>query len=232
MFEHFYTTALFNIITWNNAYSLFPRSTFLRHETFPMKVMNDYYGDLHAKYGRRGWRVQVPTRVKNLGQLTLNRGLDDINDEVGFPEGWRSRRTEFRRGLRVGGSTTWQLPFNTTLVERPDQPDCVIEQAMFSLSWTPGIEDDRAMQTVPDWQSLLRSTCYDIATNVFSSHVLRYKYLFAEYDDMLDIGRHMERLTAVQLYKLKTDDRHAVVSDFYAQSMLLYRLEFEKPESW
>ena len=50
----FYTTALFNIITWNAAYAMFPRSTFLKHETFPTMPLNDYFGGLHSKWTKRG----------------------------------------------------------------------------------------------------------------------------------------------------------------------------------
>ena len=168
--------------------------------------------------------MQVPTRVRECKVLRLDRGLDEVQDREGS--------LDSERKMHVGGSTTWRLPLNTTGVKVPQQPDFVIERATFTIHWAPGSTEERMGPDPPDWNSVQRTLNYTIFGHVFSSHVLRYQYLFAKYGDLIDIGRHMERLTAAQLFKLNADDRDKLLQNFWAAHMFLYRMEFDKPQSW
>ena len=61
LMKSFYTTADVNMITWDAAYSLFPRSTYIKHKTWPLQKLDEYFCGLHARFNERGWRTKVPT---------------------------------------------------------------------------------------------------------------------------------------------------------------------------
>lgn len=52
----FYGSAVMNIITWNRAYSLFPRTTFLRREMCVFRHVDSREEGQLAKYEGRGWK--------------------------------------------------------------------------------------------------------------------------------------------------------------------------------
>lgn len=52
--ERVYTTVVVNVISWNKAYALSPRLSFIHRETYMLKPLNDYIGRAVAKYGNRG----------------------------------------------------------------------------------------------------------------------------------------------------------------------------------
>ena len=110
MFQCFYATAVFNFITWNAAYSIFPRSTFIHHETFPTKGMNEYFGGLHAKYKKRGWRMKIPSELPPRGANGPNI-LHGLADLVGI--GIAEDRTAY---MRVGRRTTWKMPLDMNAI--------------------------------------------------------------------------------------------------------------------
>ncbi|OTA84410.1 hypothetical protein M434DRAFT_36467 [Hypoxylon sp. CO27-5] len=104
----YYTTAVINFISWNKAYSLFPRATFLYHETMPLKPVNEHFGQLHTKYSERGWRMRTQPITYDL-----------------FP----GRKSPFgnKANRRVGDEDTRKIKLDTTFVDRPSKPDFVLE---------------------------------------------------------------------------------------------------------
>lgn len=52
----FYTSATMNIISWNKAYSLFPKATF-SYKTYPLHPLDEYHNALHQKYIQQGWQL-------------------------------------------------------------------------------------------------------------------------------------------------------------------------------
>ena len=54
----FYSTTVVNFSSWNRAFSLFPRPTFLQHKGYPLNPLDEYLAVLLRKYARRGWRMQ------------------------------------------------------------------------------------------------------------------------------------------------------------------------------
>lgn len=78
----FYGSAVMNIITWNRAYSLFPRTTFFRREMCVFRLVDSREEGQLAKYERRGWK-----------ECNLH------------PEG------EIMDARRVGDSRTWVIRF-------------------------------------------------------------------------------------------------------------------------
>jgi len=104
-----------NVVTWNKAYSVYARPTLLRHETFLLQEMNDYYGGLFAKYSARGWRLKTDL------------GIDDKQTlkSLGHQRGPRCRQ--------VGDEFTWTLPLDITGVRYSTTQDFVIENSFFDI---------------------------------------------------------------------------------------------------
>lgn len=54
----FYTTLVVNVISWNKAYAIYPKPTFIYHKTYLLTRISDYFGKLLMKYNKRGWKSQ------------------------------------------------------------------------------------------------------------------------------------------------------------------------------
>ncbi|KAI0148170.1 hypothetical protein F4776DRAFT_660343 [Hypoxylon sp. NC0597] len=125
----YYTTAVINFISWDKAYSLFPRATFLYHETMPLKPVNEHFGRLHSKYSERGWRMRTQP-------ITY-----DVYPGRKSPFGQKANR-------RVGDEDTWKIRLDTTFVERPSKPISVLEYSGFQLCSLMNHEE--RLQNLPD----------------------------------------------------------------------------------
>lgn len=102
-----YSTISLNIISWNKAYAIFPKSSFISYRGFLAHAL-----DLNLKdeYSRHGWTVQ----------------------DVQWAEDER-RDKSFGLTRRVGDKHTWTIPFDTTKVSYSPIPDFVLEHAVFSI---------------------------------------------------------------------------------------------------
>ena len=219
--QGFYTTALVNFISWNTAYAIFPRSAFLEHKTFPLTPLNDYFCGLHEKYSHRGWKMATWEK-HNAG---WKYDLDDIVGKTS--DSTQKQHDGIKRHIhRVGGRSTWKIPLSTAGIRNPTQPDHVIEDATFTIVQPRAIRQtltQAELDLVAEWHH------YTITTNVFRSKVLRYKYLFAEFEDMLPLGRHFEEQTVAQLFKLEGKEHNALM---HWWPHFLYEQDFEVPDSW
>lgn len=101
------STICLNFISWNKAYAIFPKSSFISHKGFLTHVLN---GILNDDYSRYGWRIQ----------------------DVQWPEDER-RDKSFCLTRRVGDKHTWTIPFDITKVSWSPTPDFVLEHAVFSI---------------------------------------------------------------------------------------------------
>ena len=54
----FYTTLVVNVISWNKAYAIYPKPSFIYHKTYLLTKISDYFGKLLMKYNKRGWKSQ------------------------------------------------------------------------------------------------------------------------------------------------------------------------------
>lgn len=125
----YYTTAVVNFISWNKAYSIFPRATFLYHETLPLKPLSKHFGWLHCKYSKRGWRMRTqPLQY-------------DIDPGQSYSYGFRANR-------RVGDADTRIMRLDTTFVQRPSKPDFVLEYSGFQICSITN--HDERLQNLPN----------------------------------------------------------------------------------
>ncbi|KAI1638414.1 hypothetical protein F4809DRAFT_599895 [Biscogniauxia mediterranea] len=220
----YYTTALVNFISWNKAYSIFPRSTFLSHETVPLKVMDEYFGTLHSKYSRRGWRMRT--------ESVMVEGLS-LPDPLGSLAKKGNRR--------VGDRDTWIIKLDTSSVAKPPKPDFVLEYSCFQIAGlqTQGV----GVRGLHEWSEVRASLNLSIYAGLFQSHSLRYRYTYGyDYEDpdfhtplhlfWDQLGKRMSRNTLGQLMKLGQAKVDEIVHDQSPQSVILYMLEFEHPEGW
>lgn len=102
-----YSTICLNIISWNKAYAIFPKSSFIWHKGFLAHVLD---GKLKDDYSRYGWRTQ---------------DVQWVEDEA--------RDKSFVRERRVGDKHSWMILFDTTDVSWSPTPDFVLEHAVFSI---------------------------------------------------------------------------------------------------
>lgn len=71
-----YTTALVNIVTGDHAYCVFPNATFLKRQTFPIRVPDYFNGTILAKkYQDRGWTFiqRTPQEKETTKELDIGR---------------------------------------------------------------------------------------------------------------------------------------------------------------
>lgn len=168
-----------NIITWNKAYSVYPTSTFVRHKTFLLKMLDRRFGGLLAKYRRRGW---------------------DVRDVLWEEDKLDTRfRLEMSKTRRVGDSSTWILPLDTTGVTPSAVPDSVIEYSQFNL-W-PDNEDEEMV-----------TKFYRVDCKVFYTHVLKYKYCCSINDIFGNFwtsfaGERCDKLLELELFLTAKEDQ-------------------------
>ncbi|KAI1263505.1 hypothetical protein F5Y18DRAFT_438187 [Xylariaceae sp. FL1019] len=157
----FRSSCIVNIITWNKAYSIFPRATFLKHRTIALRSLSQFSpgtGALHAKYSKRGWRMwthPVPFAVAD-DLVGGKKGCSDLEDECGP-----------HRCRRIGDRDTWTLKLDTMGVRRPLLPDFVIECTNFAVC---NLQDD------DEDAMLVKDSALDIKIEPFESPVLRWRY--------------------------------------------------------
>ncbi|KAI0012491.1 hypothetical protein F4779DRAFT_614462 [Xylariaceae sp. FL0662B] len=223
----YYTTAIVNFISWNKAYSVFPRATFIDHQTVPLKHIDEHKGELHQKYSRRGWRMRtepvVPKGILGRGGFTFPLGKLD-------KDGTR----------RVGDHDTWTLPLDTTSVEKPAKPDFVLEYSCFQVKdyRFHGVDEkDRLSWDRGDIEWSFRLW---ISANPFRSHSLKYTYtchfrvvkhgseLFSVWDEL---GRKLDNNTMGQLI-MKME--RSTVDEVLKKQMPTepFKLKFEHPDGW
>ncbi|KAF2710357.1 hypothetical protein K504DRAFT_533315 [Pleomassaria siparia CBS 279.74] len=205
------TSAVVNFISWNKVFSVFPRTTFLAHETVPLHPLDDHSGGLHAKYSKRGWAMRTtPVNSTLYGTLTEFRPS---------PISW----TRY-----VGDRQSWVMPLNTDGVVGSPRPDRVLECAGWSMCCEK--------ETVGDvWYRFYGTIRYTISAPWIRSNVLKYSYT---YGSLIKLQDELERATLLQLTKLDTATRKDLIkgrspADILAgQGGFIRYSRFEKPAGW
>ncbi|KAI1084987.1 hypothetical protein F5B20DRAFT_122961 [Whalleya microplaca] len=231
-----YTTALVNFISWNKAYAIFPRATFLSHETVPLKDVNEYFGALHAKYSQRGWRMRSEPVVDGpyLGPFFL--GDRFLLGNLQKPD------------RRVGDKDTWILRLDTTSVQPPSKPDFVLEYSSFELIkiYDKGqsvILEDLALVDFNEmwWKAKGTDDSLLICADTFRSPSLKYTFVYPTYQahrgerGPYELWEHLRKRlahnTLCQLSKMK----RSRVEELLAGGLnidVLNNLQFEHPKGW
>ena len=99
-------------MTWNKAFSIFPRQTLINHEFYPLRTLDDDFGSSLNELIPQGWTTR----------------------DIIWPDlaGTKVRKIEGLR--RVGDSSSLIILLDTNSVQSPSTPDFVIEHAQFHVS--------------------------------------------------------------------------------------------------
>ncbi|KAI0127585.1 hypothetical protein BJ170DRAFT_722824 [Xylariales sp. AK1849] len=139
-------TLQINFISWNKAYSIFPRITFLDLKTVQLQEFDKNTGRRLKFYSRYGWKVQTePVTARELSGPTSR---------------------------RVGDRYTWMMPLDTWMVWQPHTPVSVLEYSGFDITKP----EEYLGTHYNTWAEFERSLKYTIRAKLFTSNVLRYRY--------------------------------------------------------
>ena len=105
----FYSTLVVSFFSWEKAYSIFPRPTFIERRAYMLKEINERHAPLIAKYSRRGWKFQD---VVWSGEPSVS-ALDGIR--------------------RAGDRHSWIISFGTETIVKSAKPDHVLAYANFHI---------------------------------------------------------------------------------------------------
>ncbi|RYP62277.1 hypothetical protein DL771_009807 [Monosporascus sp. 5C6A] len=233
------TSCLINFISWNKAFSIFPRLTFMEHETLPLRTipspmpqMMKYWNVSLNRCSRLGWRVRSLPPNKQVDRKLLG---DIWHDHFGD--------SACSLGRRVGDYNTWMVPLDTTSVATPATPDFVLEYASFSMR----PQSSQPMHTPVQFYEQM---AYSIDVQEFCSPVLRYRYVYGpvlvkesmsgggtQYRYLLEpvwgsLNPMFKRATLIQLCKLDEPERQRVLRGIGWPPDLVPEPVFEKPETW
>ncbi|KAJ4387135.1 hypothetical protein N0V93_007724 [Gnomoniopsis smithogilvyi] len=124
--RNYYMSCICNFITWNKAYSMYPKTTFVYHKTFPLLPLERRWKDLYQtyfiKYRQRGWGrmiklpiVEEPGEIFSAAAWAASGPLPAIQRKVGDKFSWVMR-------LEIEGVTPSAIP------------DSVIESSGFEIT--------------------------------------------------------------------------------------------------
>ncbi|RYP36499.1 hypothetical protein DL768_010932 [Monosporascus sp. mg162] len=218
----YYTTALINFISWNKAYSIFPRATFLLHETVPLKPVSDFYGSRHAEWSKLGWRLR--TEAVYTSGANNEQPLGDLG----------------RNGdRRIGDSDTWVIRLDgATQVEESASfvPDSVLEYSGFHVGGLDLQAQD--FDSMDDWQSVRNSLAVSITAELQHSHSLRYRYTSGSgavgnrfWNTLYQMTK---RHTLGQLCKMKDSEIEGIADYLSPRELggIIDDISFDHPEGW
>ncbi|KAL8850110.1 MAG: hypothetical protein Q9221_004927 [Calogaya cf. arnoldii] len=202
----FYTTVVVNIVTWNMAYSLHPRMTFIQRKGYMQKELNKFFSQQVAKYSARGWTIQTTP----------------------LPNDHRDNRP-IREHRRVGDPYSWEITLDVSKVEKSPVPYTVLHYSSFSIR--PAPRPPRIVSTVDP----LPSSHYVVEICLYTSPALRHTYAipFSGWAEYLS-GKTREK-TLLGLSKLSPDDRPQNYEDIVERLggwLRYFPIFFEKPDTW
>ncbi|KAL9114895.1 MAG: hypothetical protein Q9227_001138 [Pyrenula ochraceoflavens] len=185
----FWSTTVVNIISWNKAYAIFAKPTFLDHAIYPTNMHKciDWNHDgcknhdaLIEKYEQRGYHLVADA---------------DCND----------RSTPFNRPRLVSDASTWTIPFDVTDVEPSSIPATVLEHSAFDFRTS-------SSQSASDPSPQPRHTWQLITANEFNHCTLRYTYTAGGCYWPGYLAEHLDEQFAFQMGKVSPEKAHAYLT--------------------
>lgn len=164
-----HSSCVVNFISWNKAYSIFPRTTFINRQTAPLTRQYGYTLRHFDKYEERGFEF--------VGPLSS------------------SIRAGTSRHRSVGDKHTWKFPLDTTGVTPPAPgdypPDFVLESCTFNMQYEAHISN-----TGPDlgdwppnndaWDADGRWHYVCLRTSTYKHPSLQYSYMDTDHHTFFD----------------------------------------------
>ncbi|KAJ3531130.1 hypothetical protein NM208_g9020 [Fusarium decemcellulare] len=210
------TTAYVNFITWNKAFSIFPRQTLIEHRFYPLKPLGNDFGVELNELASQGWTAR--------DILWPDYAEDKLSGLVGV--------------RRVGDGLSMVIPLDTNSVSPPWIPNYVIECAQFDIcdngprfgkSRTISSQFGRAhiANRAPPWSFI------QIRAKELRSPALHYSYTTGSTKWHDFVGERVRRWAWLELYKIEERDRPVQSStSFPLVSEISIPQGFETPRSW
>lgn len=208
-----------NFVSWNKAYSIFPRTTFVDRQTVPLDPQSNNHLELLEKYEARGFTVQN----------VLSRDGRD----------WDKARHRF-----VGDKHTWTLNLDSTGITPPNFPDFALESCAFSMQCgteagengnhiVGGLVDGPILNSINCWCEPWRPI--RICAQTFTHPSLRYTYTDSDPACFFDatFTETLDRHTR-QMFKFDDVKQQAKPNEagFLSRVHLLRYMRDERPKRW
>ncbi|KAJ2990846.1 hypothetical protein NUW58_g2756 [Xylaria curta] len=218
------TTAHINFITWNKAYSLFPRQTLLDHQFYPLGSLDNGFGSGLSELAHHGW-------------TTRDIVWPDLADKTACKVKGRLRR--------VGDNSSLVISLDTSSVQRPSAPDSVIEYAQFRVEGrgSPNEDDHDGLQGFQNPRPIggfrvVPSQSRDpnlrkfltIQAQKVTSAAVRSIFTTASSEWRTYLTDRLNRWAWLEFYKLESDNRPALPPR--ALPLVSDVPDFELPQSW
>ncbi|KAK7983379.1 aldolase [Apiospora arundinis] len=216
-----YTTASVNFVTWNKAYSIFPRQTLIDHYFAPLKPLDDGFGTHLKELVCQGWTAR----------------------DIRWPDLDGAKARQLCGFRRVGDDSTLLVPLNTDSVEVPPTPDFVIEYTQFKVKWNSmqaghghvlfarqpnqGVFGQNQNTLQPEYSRL------EILADELTSQALRHSYITASENWKNYLTDRLKRWVWLELYKIAPLNRPIQplhVTPLITDASIPHN--FELPKSW
>lgn len=227
------TSCDMTFISWNKAYCLFPRTTFVDHQVVSLSPMDDK-------------QIARVNELETLGFTVRDLLHIDAQQWSDLPD------SRFRF---IGDKHTWRLNFDTSETTEPEYPDYGLEICGFFMRYaadqshfddhvsrdiTPDLSEP-AFDDNRDWCGLWRHIC--LGFHEYTHPSLRHSFLcHAENDNFGRVFTEVLDLHARrQIFKLDEAKRHELLNNRFfsnkqgsANTMrfLADEVEFERPKNW
>ncbi|KAH7019802.1 hypothetical protein EDB80DRAFT_701551 [Ilyonectria destructans] len=215
------TTACVNFLSWNKAYSIFPRPTFIQRRLAPLRSLDDELNSTLKKLGRHGWSDR----------------------DVLWPGRHGGHETQLSQitGLRrVGDGSTLIIPLDTiTGHHTPPFPDSAIEYSQFNIA-TFDPFDIHASRTGQNWlpptsfHNMIPPTAFiKVEGEAVNSPALRHPIVTFDLGWEADLKERLKHWAWDEWYRLDADDRPAQDPDVVPRhSDLVLPENFNFPSCW
>lgn len=180
------TTADLNLITWNKAYSLFPYSTIAKHEFFPIRPLDDEFGETLVQYAELGWTTR------------------DII--------WPDIASQRPRGMgtrRVGDQFSLVVPINSTSGTPETAFDYAVEYSQFEIASRAvstnafGGRQAYGFAPPPSFRTAEGdAVMFALRSETLTSPALRHEYTFIRSSWKDFAMKLLNRWALLELYKL------------------------------
>ena len=183
------TTACMSLITWNRAYSLFPRHTLIDHKLFPLRDIGDEFGIEMSALTSLGW---------------TNRDL--VWADQAIPKGIKLE------GLRrIGDAATLTIKLTTEQELVPQVPASVVEMAQFEVQLPSSDRKrpafNRSNRNLDSWRPGPPGEYFKIKAETLSSPAVRHVYITASRSWRDYLKERLKRWSWLELYKISSDVR-------------------------
>jgi hypothetical protein len=222
------TTADLHVISWNKAYSLYPRCTMLTKEAFLLNMMNEEICE------------ELSEDINSLSEDGIAaKGVhwSSMHDPSNVPEELTSRLR------RIGDKFTWTINLNTEGISPTScVPDNVLQSSTFRIALP--FRSSPFEMPVSYYTMMVRSLTaptikysYTYATSHDKDQYNR-EHNFMEYSNSISwLNLRIHEATMVEITKMKTQDRPAIYAQIFALGVNISSVDWnavdiQKPATW